>query len=138
MKKKIEIKKLPKNESEWKKLLTDEQYYVLRQKGTELPFSGNLLNNKIDGTYVCAACGNPLFLSNAKFDSGTGWPSFDKALTGSIKKIVDKSMYMNRVEIVCAHCNSHLGHLFNDGPTNTHQRYCINSIGLELKPKNKN
>ncbi len=135
---KLEIEKLQKNEIEWKKRLTDEQYYVLRQKGTEPPFTGNLLYSKENGTYVCTACGNPLFSSDTKFDSGTGWPSFDQALLGSVEEVVDKSMHMHRTEIICARCHSHLGHVFNDGPTKTHKRYCTNSISLELISNNKN
>lgn len=123
------------NESELKKKLSPEEYHVLREKGTEAPFSGELLHEKREGTYMCKVCGNELFPSNAKFDSGTGWPSFDQALPGAIKEITDTSMGMSRTEVVCAKCGSHLGHVFNDGPTATGQRYCMNSVCLELRAK---
>ncbi len=126
-------KKIPKTEEEWKKVLTEEQYKILRQKGTEAPFSGKLLHADKDGVYSCAACGNPLFSSKAKFDSGTGWPSFDEALPGAVKEIKDNSHGMSRTETVCASCGSHLGHVFNDGPTETGKRYCMNSVCLNLK-----
>jgi peptide-methionine (R)-S-oxide reductase len=121
------------NEEEIKKKLTPEEYGVLRQKGTEAPFSGKLLNEKRAGTYMCKVCGNPLFPSNAKFDSGTGWPSFDQALPGAVKHIEDDSHGMRRTEVVCAKCGSHLGHIFDDGPTATGKRYCMNSVCLDLK-----
>lgn len=123
---------MPNNEQEWKEKLTPEQYKVLREKGTEAPFTGKLLHEDRDGMFKCAACGNPLFASNAKFDSGTGWPSFDQALPGAIKEIPDTSLGMTRTEVVCAQCGSHLGHLFDDGPTTTGQRYCLNSVCLEF------
>jgi peptide-methionine (R)-S-oxide reductase len=121
------------SEAELKQKLTPEQYHVLREKGTEMPFSGKLLHETRDGTYTCAVCGNPLFASTAKFDSGTGWPSFDQALPGAVKEINDGSLGMERVEIVCASCGSHLGHVFPDGPTETGKRYCMNSVCLELE-----
>lgn len=120
-------KPLPTDE-ELKQTLTPEQYHVLREKGTEMPFSGSLLHETRDGTYVCAVCGNPLFASTAKFDSGTGWPSFDQALPGATREIPDHALGMERIEVVCARCGSHLGHVFNDGPTATGKRYCINSV----------
>ena len=123
---------MPKTEAEWKEVLTPEQYHVLREKGTEAPFSGKLLHADANGTYVCAACGNPLFSADAKFDSGTGWPSFDQALPGAVKEIADDSHGMHRVETVCARCGSHLGHVFDDGPTKTGKRYCMNSICLDV------
>lgn len=123
----------PVNETALKQKLTPEQYYVMRERGTEAPFSGKLLHESRDGVYACALCGNPLFASSAKFDSGTGWPSFDQALPNAIKEISDDSMGVNRVEIVCSKCGSHLGHVFNDGPTDTHKRYCMNSVCLDLK-----
>lgn len=120
---------------EWKEKLTPEQYHVLRERGTEAPFSGKLLHEKRDGMYRCAACGNALFASDAKFDSGTGWPSFDQALPGSTKIVPDYSHGMQRDEVVCAQCGSHLGHVFADGPSTTGNRYCINSVCLALDPK---
>ena|SRR3989344_2225676 len=120
---------MPTSEQQWRDKLTPEQYAVLRQKGTEAPFSGKLLKEDRDGVYRCAACGNPLFASGAKFDSGTGWPSFDQALAGAVKEVAEKD---GRTEIVCAQCGSHLGHVFNDGPTKTGARYCLNSVCLEF------
>ena len=107
------------NEEELKKKLTPEQYHVLREKGTEAPFSGKLLPLGEDGVYRCAVCGNPLFAGDAKFESGTGWPSFDQALPGAVREVADDSLGQHRVEIVCANCGSHLGHVFDDGPTAT-------------------
>jgi len=127
------MNEMPQNETRWKKKLTPEQYAVLRQKGTEAPGSGKYLHEKRAGTYNCAACGHSLFSSAAKFDSGTGWPSFDQALSGAIKYIDDASHGLNWTEIVCARCGSHLGHVFGDGPTKTGQRYCLNSVCLDLK-----
>lgn len=128
-------KDMPKNEEGWKKRLTPEQYAVLRGKGTEPPFSGKLLHEKRAGTYNCAACGQPLFSSDAKFDSGTGWPSFEAALAGAVREIPDDSHGMRRTEIVCSRCGSHLGHVFPDGPTPTGQRYCLNSVCLDLEER---
>ena len=122
-----------KTDDEWKKQLSPQQYYVLRQKGTEAPFTGKLLWNKEKGVYKCAACGNELFTDNMKFDSDCGWPSFDKAISGGkIITRVDSSHGIIRTEIICARCGSHLGHLFNDGPTATGLRYCVNSLSLEF------
>ena len=129
------MKDIPKTETEWQKRLSSEQYKILRHKGTEAPFSGKLLHSRADGTYKCMACGNPLFDSSAKFDSGTGWPSFDQALPGAIKEIPDDSLSMRRVETVCARCGSHLGHMFDDGPTKTGKRYCMNSVCLDIEEK---
>ena len=117
------------DEQELKKKLTPEQYKVLRQQGTERPFTGKYVHKTSEGNYTCMVCGNPLFSSDAQFDSGTGWPSFDRAIEGSVKYNQDG----NRTEIVCAKCNSHLGHIFDDGPTKTGKRYCINSVCLDLK-----
>ena len=121
------------NEDDIKKKLTEEEYHVLREKGTEAPFSGALLHEKRQGIYTCKVCGTPLFPSTAKFDSGTGWPSFDQAIPGAVKLIEDIAYGMRRTEVVCANCNSHLGHVFEDGPTETGKRYCLNSVCLNLE-----
>ena len=125
------------NEQKWKEKLTPEQYAVLREKGTEPAFSGKLLQEKRSGMYKCVACGNPLFSSDTKFDSGTGWPSFDQALEGAVKFVDDTSFGMHRTEVVCAQCGSHLGHLFDDGPTASGKRYCLNSVCLEFGENDK-
>lgn len=121
------------NEEELKQKLTPEQFHVLREKGTERPFSGKYVHRTEDGNYVCMVCSNPLFSSDAQFDSGTGWPSFDKPIKGSVKYQEELD---GRTEIICAKCNSHLGHVFDDGPTATGKRYCINSVCLDLKGEN--
>jgi len=121
------------NEEELKQKLSPEEYKVLREKGTEVPFSGKLLHDDRSGTYKCKVCGNNLFSSDAKFDSGTGWPSFDKAIFCSVVEIPDNEHGMSRTEITCAKCHSHLGHVFDDGPTETHKRYCLNSVCLDLE-----
>ncbi len=127
---------MPEHEEDWEKMLTPEQYRVLREKGTEAPFTGEYVHEKADGTYACAACGNPLFDSTSKFDSGTGWPSFDKALPGAVETHRDSDHGMERTEITCARCGSHLGHVFDDGPKETTgKRYCINSVCLDLEQK---
>ena len=115
------------------KSLTPEEKHVLFEKGTEKPFTGKLLRNKEKGVYICRSCGIELFSSNAKFDSGTGWPSFDDAK--NVNLIKDNSHGMKRTEVTCKNCGAHLGHLFNDGPTKTSERYCINSICLDFKKK---
>jgi methionine-R-sulfoxide reductase len=130
-----------KTDEEWKKILTPEQYEVLRKKGTERPHSSELNNNFEKGTYVCAGCGTELFTSEQKFDGHCGWPSFDNEIGPGdrVKKIQDFSHGMVRTEIVCAKCGGHLGHIFDDGPTATGQRYCVNglSIGFKLLEKDK-
>lgn len=121
-------------EEEYKKKLSPEQYYVLRQKGTERPFTGKYYLHKEKGVYVCAACGSELFTSDMKFDSGCGWPSFDREIAGGkITQTRDTSHGMIRTEITCTNCGSHLGHIFDDGPTETGMRYCVNSLSLDFK-----
>lgn len=123
-------------EQEFREKLTPEQYHILRERGTERPFTSELLHHKEAGMYTCAACGSVLFSSHAKFDSGTGWPSFDKPEnTKNITLHEDTSHGMKRVEVLCKKCGSHLGHVFNDGPTHTNQRYCINGCALNFKKK---
>ncbi|MBI3442490.1 MAG: peptide-methionine (R)-S-oxide reductase MsrB [Candidatus Sungbacteria bacterium] len=136
----MDTKAIPKTEEEWKRKLTPEQYRVLREKGTEAPFTGKYSHEERTGMYACAACGNPLFSSDTKFDSGTGWPSFDQALPGAVKSVSDTTHGMERTEVVCTKCGSHLGHLFDDlprgkaGSPRTGKRYCMNSVCLELNP----
>lgn len=122
-----------KTKDEWKKELGDKAYHVLREKGTERPFTGELNNHYEDGKYYCKACDNELFSSDSKFDSGCGWPSFDASKPGNILYERDNTLGMIRTEIMCVNCGSHLGHVFNDGPTKTGQRYCVNSLSIDFK-----
>ena len=122
-------------EEEIKEKLTPEEYHILRERGTEAPGSGSLLHETKDGMYTCKVCGQELFDSSAKFDSGSGWPSFDKALPGAVTLTPDNSYGMSRTEVTCSNCGSHLGHLFNDGPTTTGKRYCLNSVCFDLEEK---
>ena len=125
---------IEKSDAEWKAMLTPRQYQVLRMKDTDRPFTGKYYLHHEKGVYVCSACGAELFTSDMKFDSNCGWPSFDREIAGGkIKTVTDSSFGMNRVEILCARCGGHLGHLFDDGPTLTGQRYCVNSTSIDFK-----
>ncbi len=124
-----------KSELEWRELLTDEAFHVCRQHGTEAAFSGKYYNNKEDGVYTCICCDTPLFDSDAKFDSGTGWPSYFESLEDAVKEIKDNSHNMIRIEVLCSACDAHLGHLFPDGPEPTGERFCINSVCLNFKKR---
>jgi peptide-methionine (R)-S-oxide reductase len=121
-----------KTDEEWRRTLTPEQYYVMREHGTERPGSCALLHEKRAGTFTCAGCGQPLFVAERKFESGTGWPSFFAPLDGAIESSVDRSHFMVRTEVHCSRCGSHLGHVFPDGPPPTNERYCINGVALHF------
>ena len=127
--------KVTHTDEEWRRRLTPEQYAVLRGHGTEAPGSCALLREKRAGTFSCAGCGQPLFASTTKFESGTGWPSFDDPIEGSVETSVDRSYGMVRTEVHCANCGSHLGHVFDDGPPPTHLRYCINGVAMNFDPR---
>lgn len=130
------VDKITKTEEEWRAQLTDEQFYVTRQHGTERAFTGEYDGCKDDGTYKCICCGHPLFDAEHKFDSGTGWPSFFQPLdSDAVETQTDRSLLMSRTEVHCARCDAHLGHVFPDGPRPTGQRYCMNSASLKLEPK---
>lgn len=135
----IVIEKVEKSEAEWKKILTDKEYHILREDGTEPPYSSPLLDIKEEGTFYCAACGLPLYRTKTKYKSGTGWPSFWKPISPKVvKEVDDRSSGVLQTEIECAQCGSHIGHVFNDGPKPTGLRYCMNGLALDFKAAEKN
>lgn len=135
---KAEQFEIQKSEKEWKQELSNEEYYILRQAGTEKPFSSELNNIKESGTFVCAACENPLYKTKHKFESGTGWPSFDRPIDGGIFYSTDNKLGYTRNEVLCAKCGGHLGHVFNDGPEETTgKRYCMNGDAMDFVPETK-
>jgi peptide-methionine (R)-S-oxide reductase len=123
---------LEMTDEEWRAKLDPDRYEVLRRAATEPAFTGSLLEEQRDGTFACGGCGQLLFSSGAKFDSGSGWPSFDQAIPGTVMEREDKSLFMHRTEILCSRCGGHLGHVFDDGPTATGRRYCVNSLSIDF------
>ena len=126
---------IKKSEKEWKAELSEEEYRILRQGGTEYPFTGKYNDHYQEGAYLCKGCGEPLYMSESKFDGHCGWPSYDRAIEGSLREIPDNSSGMIRTEIVCANCGGHQGHVFNAGPTQTGLRYCVNSASISFKKR---
>ena len=131
----MNFKKENKTEEYWEKKLSKKEYDILRRGGTELPYTGKYNNHFEDGVYVCKGCGKPLYKSKSKFDSGCGWPSFDECIKNSIEYKKDFKIGVLRIEILCSNCGGHQGHVFNDGPTKTNQRYCVNSASIDFIPK---
>ena len=127
--------KMEKTDKYWKTKLNPDEFKILREKGTELPFTGKFNDHFKEGTYVCKGCATPLYKSESKFDSHCGWPSYDSAIEGSLELIADSSAGMLRTEIICSNCGGHQGHVFNDGPTHTGLRYCVNSASIDFKKK---
>jgi len=134
---KNKVYKISKTDAEWKKELSSDEFKILREKGTELPFTGVFNDHYEAGTYICKGCGNALFTSDSKFNSNCGWPSYNAALPEAIEYIKDTSHGMLRTEIVCANCGGHQGHLFNDGPTSTGERYCVNAASIDFSKEKK-